>query len=128
MANIFNTKEQIQERYDLKGSWFGRETHNPNPNATKKDNDFKKRDPIELKHEDREKIMNVIRRDVEFFRSHELIDYSLLVGVIAKRPLNMSETVKLKPDHDSTIYQGTKESYIFGIIDFLTEYGTRKAM
>ena len=26
MANIFNTPYRISERYDIKGSWYGRET------------------------------------------------------------------------------------------------------
>ena len=48
MANVFNTKDKIIERYDIKGSWYGRENLDPHPNATKKDNDFKKRKPISL--------------------------------------------------------------------------------
>ena len=24
MANVFNTKDKIVERYDIKGSWYGR--------------------------------------------------------------------------------------------------------
>ena len=43
MANVFNTSALIAETYDVKGSWFGRENNDPNPKATKKDNDFKKR-------------------------------------------------------------------------------------
>lgn len=43
MANVFNTREKISERYDIKGSWQGRETLDSDPLATKKDNDFKKR-------------------------------------------------------------------------------------
>lgn len=46
MANVFNTREKIVERYDIKGSWYGRETHDKDPTATKKDLDFKKRNPI----------------------------------------------------------------------------------
>jgi hypothetical protein len=48
MANVFNTKEKITERYDIKGSWYGRETADTDPLATKKDNDFKKREPLYL--------------------------------------------------------------------------------
>lgn len=52
MANVFNTKDKIIERYDIKGSWYGRENLDPHPNATKKDNDFKKRKPISLTFEE----------------------------------------------------------------------------
>lgn len=43
MANVFNTNERIVERYDLKGSTYGRENTDTDPNATKKDLDFLKR-------------------------------------------------------------------------------------
>ena len=33
-----------------------------------------------------------------------------------------------KEMRETLIYEGKKESYIFGIIDILTEYNTRKAM
>lgn len=48
MGNVFNTKDKIVERYDIKGSWYGRENNNPHPNSTKKDNDFKKRRSLAL--------------------------------------------------------------------------------
>ncbi len=48
MANVFNTKEKIIERYDIKGSTYGRDNLDKDPSSTKKDNDFKKRDPIYL--------------------------------------------------------------------------------
>ena len=84
MANVFNTKEKISERYDIKGSWYGRQTTDTDPLATKKDNDFKKREPIYLAEEERRKILGIIKRDSEFFAKHQIIDYSLLVGVIKK--------------------------------------------
>jgi len=48
MANVFNTREKIVERFDIKGSWYGRDNLDTDPSATKKDNDFKKRGPIKL--------------------------------------------------------------------------------
>ena len=67
MANVFNTRERITERYDIKGSWYGRDTHDTDPLATKKDNDFKKRDPIILAEDDRQRLIGIIKRDAEFF-------------------------------------------------------------
>lgn len=84
MANVFNTKEKIVQRFDIKGSWFGRETHDKDPSATKKDNDFKKRDPIYLETEERQRLLKIIRSDADFFEQHNIIDYSLLIGVIKK--------------------------------------------
>lgn len=63
MANVFNTKGKIIERYDIKGSWYGRENHDPHPNATKKDNDFKKRKPLSLDPDLREQLIITIRKD-----------------------------------------------------------------
>lgn len=53
MANVFNTREKIVERYDIKGSSYGRETLDKDPTSTKKDNDFKKRAPIYLEDDER---------------------------------------------------------------------------
>ena len=91
MANIFNTRAQIVERYDIKGSWYGRENSDPNPKATKKDNDFKKRASLELQDHERDNLMRIIRKDAVFFREHEIIDYSLLIGVIKQERLSMME-------------------------------------
>lgn len=63
MGNVFNTKDKIIERYDIKGSWYGRENSNPHPNSTKKDNDFKKRKPLALDSKDRQKLIKIIRKD-----------------------------------------------------------------
>lgn len=84
MANVFNTKEKIVERYDIKGSWYGRETTDKDPTSTKKDNDFKKRAPIYLDEEEREKLTRAISKDAKFFEDHNIIDYSLLIGIIKK--------------------------------------------
>ena len=84
MANVFNTREKIVERYDIKGSWYGRETHDKDPTATKKDLDFKKRSPIFINGGERTTLLQNIKKDAQFFRQHEIIDYSLLIGVIKK--------------------------------------------
>jgi hypothetical protein len=67
MANVFNTREKIVERYDIKGSWYGRETSDNDPEATKKDNDFKKRNPLVLTEEDRNRLLKIIKKDAKFF-------------------------------------------------------------
>jgi hypothetical protein len=67
MANVFNTREKIVERYDIKGSWYGRDTADKDPTSTKKDNDFKKRAPIFLEEEERTKLLAIIAKDALFF-------------------------------------------------------------
>lgn len=98
MANVFNTKQKITQRFDIKGSWYGRQTTDSDPMAVRKDNDFKKREPIYLAEEERRKLLGVIKRDAEFFEKHQIIDYSLLIGVIKKS------------DNQSDISEGRYES------------------
>ena len=70
MANVFKTKQKIIERYDLKGSWVGRENLDKDPKATKKDLDFQKRSPIHLEKEVREDILKVLQEDAAFFEKN----------------------------------------------------------
>lgn len=107
------------------------------PSATKKDNDFKKREPLHLSEENRKSLLKIIKKDAEFFKEHEIIDYSLLIGVIRKSD-NLSEVSEARYEsvilreedmnlRESKLYVGTGEgeafeSYIFGIIDILTLY------
>ena len=63
MANVFNTREKIVERFDIKGSWYGRDNLDTDPSATKKDNDFKKRGPIKLPYEYKKRLLGIIKRD-----------------------------------------------------------------
>ena len=51
------------ERYDIKGSWVGRDTDDLDPSATKKDNDFKKRQPLVIDLEQKLKLMAIIKKD-----------------------------------------------------------------
>lgn len=70
----------------MKGSSYGRETKDQRPGITKKDNNFRStfRNGLNLDENERERLVNIIKKDAEFFRSHNIIDYSLLVGVIRK--------------------------------------------
>lgn len=93
MGNVFNAKERIIERYDLKGSTYGRKNSNENPEATLKDLNFIERMPngIELHPENREQIINILRKDSNFLRDNDIIDYSVLLGR-CKRHLNLLES------------------------------------
>ena len=61
---------------------------------------------------DREKLMKIIRKDAYFFRDHDIIDYSLLVGVIHNQNQSMIEDNKnsknLECDdlRETLIYEG----------------------
>ena len=47
-----------------------------------KDNDFlDKKEVFKVGHENRQKILEILRQDAQFFADNNIIDYSLLVGV-----------------------------------------------
>jgi len=84
MGNMFNAIE-IHRRYDLKGSWVGRETPHENrfdPSIALKDMDFKQaNESIRVGKELKESIVQQIIDDSAFLRDNNVIDYSLLLGI-----------------------------------------------
>lgn len=83
MSNVFATERTIHHRYDLKGSSLGRtagkaklEAH---PDAVRKDLDLRR--PFHVGPSRSKAILKQLAADVDFLRSHDLLDYSLLVGV-----------------------------------------------
>ena len=80
--------------------------------------------------------MKIIRKDADFFRKLNIIDYSLLVGVVRKNEgnlrnefMNLSSKIANESELESYLKETRyfdnvqkNESYIFGIIDILTEY------
>eukprot|EP00768_Dysnectes_brevis_P000473 gnl/Dysnectes_brevis/1102_a1233_2051.p1 GENE.gnl/Dysnectes_brevis/1102_a1233_2051~~gnl/Dysnectes_brevis/1102_a1233_2051.p1 ORF type:complete len:453 (+),score=69.64 gnl/Dysnectes_brevis/1102_a1233_2051:591-1949(+) len=87
MDNMFSTPLHIEECYDLKGSSVGRtigdKTFSGIDIPTKKDLDLQR--GFRLTARRKELLMRQLRIDTAFLARHELIDYSLLVG-IAKVP------------------------------------------
>jgi 1-phosphatidylinositol-4-phosphate 5-kinase len=86
MNNLFPPHRDIHETYDLKGSTVGREYPEPqaekNPRAVLKDlNWINRRNSLELGPEKRALLEEQIRRDAEFLKSVNVMDYSLLVGI-----------------------------------------------
>jgi 1-phosphatidylinositol-4-phosphate 5-kinase len=87
MNNVFNTDVKIDYRYDLKGSTLGRTTTFA-PGVEKdltialKDLDFlENKEKFRIGASYRQKLIEILRRDADFFGEQEIIDYSLLVGV-----------------------------------------------
>ena len=87
MNNVFNTGREIDVRYDLKGSFYGRRTRKNKTDYIEstvalKDLDFiddccKIRiDPVA-----KNKLIQVIKEDVALFQNLNINDYSLLLGV-----------------------------------------------
>jgi hypothetical protein len=89
-GNVFAAGLPIAERYDLKGSWAGRSASArelaKGSRAVLKDRDFVARgralacaDPAA-----HAALETALQRDCAFLRAHGLIDYSLLVGLVAR--------------------------------------------
>jgi len=84
MGNMFNTPFEIHRRYDLKGSWIGRETPNTNydPSVALKDRDFTNAsEAIRVGPEAKSTLVAQLERDSAFLCEQNVIDYSLLLGI-----------------------------------------------
>lgn len=120
MGNTFCTDLEINRKFDLKGSTYGRTT---NPNAdwsvARKDLDFK--ESIRVGHKAKKRILEQIEADVELLERVKVIDYSLLLGISENREGK-------EVDEWGVLSVGSKEVYYFGIIDFLTKFGAKKKL
>ncbi|KAK2461138.1 hypothetical protein APHAL10511_006665 [Amanita phalloides] len=86
MNNLFPPHRDIHETYDLKGSTVGREfpedKAQKNPRAVLKDLNWINRGKmLELGPEKRAFLTEQLRRDAEFLKTVNVMDYSLLVGI-----------------------------------------------
>lgn len=78
----FASSKNIQRRFDLKGSTFGRRASErelaKGQECIYKDNDFTERDATRTRHCD--VILDALRHDCDFLEKHRLLDYSLVYG------------------------------------------------
>jgi len=124
-------KKFIKNIYDLKGSKANREVKESidNPKAVRKDLNFDK----EIKHleiEERNKFIESIKNDSEFFEDLNIMDYSLLVIKLELNDSNINDFISFKnsldfPNYKRHIYQDTSNRnivYILMIIDYLQIY------
>lgn len=97
MVNIFCTHFTIRERYDLKGSLYGRTSrtkHNPNPycavalgfsdlSVPLKDLDWKDdKRTVALPAQAQQILRQQVLADLLFFEQNRIIDYSFLIGFV----------------------------------------------
>ncbi|KAL4484387.1 hypothetical protein ABPG74_019564 [Tetrahymena malaccensis] len=82
MSNVFYTRKEIHERFDLKGSLYKRYSDNPDPSVAKKDLNFlNQKIKIQVRPEQYTTFLEVVRKDCHFFEQNEIIDYSMLLGL-----------------------------------------------
>jgi len=143
MNNLFYTNRTINRRYDLKGSLIGRvSTEQEREDATiaLKDQDLDIiGDRISLDPETHAFVGAEIKKDVAFLAEHDIMDYSMLVGISELGPEEMEEPIEEKQGHplerhlggvrglDAATGQPGKYIYYIGIIDILIHYNARKA-
>ena len=136
MENIFPfDKKSLVCKYDLKGSSAGRKTKKifDKKGVTLKDNDYielsnkDSKFKINLTDESKDYINQVMSGDLNILEEARLMDYSLFVCIAKKK---LIEKEKEKIIIKDRIFESTDKKYVYilGIIDYLTEFGTKKKL
>ena len=137
MENILCTPVEVTRRYDLKGSWIGRNTPVLTDNVTLKEDDLMKNDEkFELGPKFRQMCMKTLRQDATWLATHDIMDYSLLVGIhyftavdsLPSMDTPCSRAVFHKRDYSGMWSYGHDKLYYMGIIDMLTVWSSRKKL
>lgn len=124
MGNVFHSPVRIHECYDLKGSTVGRSNKE---GFVKKDLDIKK-GRFKLTSDEKKKLLAQVKKDTEFLKGLNVIDYSFCVGIHEVKDVThvmkqiTNESIKV-----STTIVSDKEVYFIGIIDILTVYDLKKS-
>jgi len=143
MENIFRVpKQAILRMYDMKGSTHSRKVlksyegwnSKTREKRVLKDLDFLQTEtkiPVkETSLVNAQSLMKRIETDVELFRSHKIIDYSIVVAVVEKaacppeviqRELSDNQAHVIESDSDSELF------YYVGIIDYFQLYTFKKS-
>jgi len=137
MANLFTMP--IDEKYDLKGSWVARTAEENS--SVKKDNDFQK--TITVGPDAADRILAQINVDTQLLAKHNIMDYSLLLGIqdplrrrdslknstaISMDTLPTNIIVQLDAINERSIVPSVQGQryYVLGIIDTLQDYNFSK--
>jgi len=139
MENCFLTPLEIDEVYDLKGSKIGRSTppEKRAPGVALKDVDCdQNKRKIVVGNEMKIALYNQIESDTTFLLNHNILDYSLLVGISFTNKDNKNASLMDKRSHASIFqrdFGGTKASlprqnihFFLGIVDILTQWDVSK--
>lgn len=126
-------KKSLICKFDLKGSKMGRRTKKifDKEGITLKDNDYIElsnkdiRYKINLNNKTKEYIYKIMSFDLNILEEAELMDYSFFVCIAKKDLINKEREKIINKDR---IFESKDKNYvyIFGIIDYLTQYGAKK--
>lgn len=144
MNNIFSTPDTIDHKYDLKGSTYKRLTlaHEIEKKAALKDLNFKnarkadKNFGFHIGDLRRTEILDQMNLDVKFLAECNIIDYSLMVGVVNDPHVltnpddpsrHLVERKQVAKDDTIVVFDVKNgQRYYIGIIDTLTNFGAKK--
>ncbi|RCK67618.1 Phosphatidylinositol 5-phosphate 4-kinase type-2 alpha [Candida viswanathii] len=126
VTNYLFYKAQLSRIYDLKGSLVGRHVLSKYPGNERealRDCDFL-REEGGIRTEDskhRETVLNMICMDTKFLMNHNLMDYSLAVGIGPLSGVPSTDDMKCWSFVDCV-----GERYYIGLVDCLTDYTAAK--
>jgi len=137
MNNVFNTHLSVTEKYDIKGATISRESTEEDKAEKRalKDVAFIASNTILHLGDKKGAVINQIFQDCQFLENHLIMDYSLLIGIHhEKSSFSVDVTLheqkgwvsEFKRDFGGICASNGKEIYLFGIIDILQSYNTRK--
>lgn len=127
MNSLFNTNCEIHQKFDLKGSTYGRKTEaGADKSIARKDLDFASK--LRIGKERKKIVVSQIEQDLEFLQRLKIIDYSLLVGIHEVQDeiqCDINSSIMCR-DSGGMLSTDGKELYFIGIIDFFTKFGAKK--
>ena len=115
MENIFLSTLPPHETYDLKGSWIDRTTPGAflDKRRVMKDMDLKKY--IILSEGNRARILAQLERDSAFLQAHNVMDYSLLLGIFYCK-IARNDPARTRASHNKSHSQNDHhEEYMGGV-------------
>ncbi|CAH8483839.1 unnamed protein product [Schistosoma guineensis] len=123
MNNLLPSSVRIHEKYDLKGSTYGRQASDAErakSSPTLKDLDFIENHPdgIWLEAETYDALLKTIERDCLVLKSFRIMDYSLLLGI---HNLDQAKRERLAQKHASEKQSTVNEHGIGGLIGAVNE-------
>ncbi|KAL9649138.1 hypothetical protein ABK040_004160 [Willaertia magna] len=120
----YNNNNKIKVIYDIKGSTVGRKSL-PNEYIQKDLNIIENNIKFKIGTENKNKLLQQLQNDCNFLQSLDVMDYSLLIGVLELNNqldnLNNFQCKYYFPD-----IENNKIIYLFGIVDYLQEYNMKK--
>jgi len=128
MENVFKTRNSIDICFDLKGSTHGRKS-SPDSSLQKDLNWMEAGRRLHFGSSMATPFLTQLKKDVEFLRSLDIIDYSLIVGISEKAPTHYSTPKErsIFQRHSGGILSfDHRHVYYVGIIDCLITYNLKK--